>query len=120
MSGFLSILIILVCGLLILAVLVQNSKGGGLSSTFASNNQIMGVRKTADFLEKATWGLAIGLFILSLLSSPKTATVTEGQEGNVTESVTRKKADGLAGAPAPAPVNNPAPAQPQPGTQPGQ
>ena len=50
-----SILIFIVCALLILIVLVQNSKGGGLSSSFASSNQIMGVRKTTDFLEKATY-----------------------------------------------------------------
>lgn len=64
-----SILIIIACVLLILIVLVQNSKGGGLASNFASSNQVMGVRKTADFLEKATWTLAIGLLVLSLLAS---------------------------------------------------
>jgi preprotein translocase subunit SecG len=48
---------------------VQNSKGGGLASNFASSNQVMGVRKTADFLEKATWTLAISLLVLSLLAS---------------------------------------------------
>ena len=49
-----SVLIFIICVLLILIVLVQNSKGGGLASSFASSNQIMGVRKTTDFLEKAT------------------------------------------------------------------
>ena len=53
-----SVLIFIICVLLILIVLVQNSKGGGLASSFASSNQIMGVRKTTDFLEKATWTLA--------------------------------------------------------------
>jgi preprotein translocase subunit SecG len=52
--------------LLILIVLVQNSKGGGLASNFQSSNQIMGVRKTTDFLEKATWVLAGALLILSI------------------------------------------------------
>lgn len=61
-----SILIFIVCILLILVVLVQNSKGGGLSSTFASSNQVLGVKKTADFLEKATWTLAIALLVLTL------------------------------------------------------
>lgn len=64
-----SILIIIACILLILIVLVQNSKGGGLASNFSSSNQVMGVRKTADFLEKATWTLAISLLVLSLLAS---------------------------------------------------
>ncbi len=47
-----SVLILIVCVLMVLVVLVQNSKGGGLASNFASSNQFMGVRKTADFLEK--------------------------------------------------------------------
>ena len=64
-----SVLIINTCVLLILIALVQNSKGGGLASNFASSNQVMGVRKTADFLEKATWTLAIGLLVLSLLAT---------------------------------------------------
>lgn len=63
-----SVLILVVCVLMILAVIVQNSKGGGLASSFSSSNQIMGVRRTADFLEKITWGFAITLLILSLIS----------------------------------------------------
>jgi preprotein translocase subunit SecG len=65
---FVSVLIIIVCVLLTLVVLVQNSKGGGLASNFSSSNQIMGVRKTADFLEKATWTLAVALLVLSMVS----------------------------------------------------
>ncbi|HAH56881.1 MAG: preprotein translocase subunit SecG [Lentimicrobium sp.] len=63
-----SVLILITCVLLALVVLVQNSKGGGLASNFASSNQFMGVRKTADFLEKTTWTLAIVLLVLSLSS----------------------------------------------------
>jgi len=63
------ILIVIVCILLILIVLVQNSQGGGLASNFASSNQFMGVRKTTDFLEKATWILATGLLLFSLLAT---------------------------------------------------
>jgi len=65
---FISVLIIIACALLILVVLVQNSKGGGLASNFSTSNQFMGVRKTADFLEKATWSLAIALVVLSLVT----------------------------------------------------
>lgn len=54
--------------LLVLVVLAQNSKGGGLASNFTASNQVMGVRKTADFLEKATWTLAIALLVLSLVA----------------------------------------------------
>jgi len=63
-----SVLILIACVLLSLVVLVQNSKGGGLASNFSSSNQFMGVRKTADFLEKSTWTLAIVLLVLSLFS----------------------------------------------------
>lgn len=63
-----SVLILITCVLLILVVLVQNSKGGGLASNFSSSNQFMGVRKTADFLEKTTWTLAIVLLVLSMIS----------------------------------------------------
>jgi preprotein translocase subunit SecG len=66
---FFSIMIIVCAVLLILIVLVQNSKGGGLASGFGQGNQVMGVKKTADFLEKATWTLAIGLVVFSLLAS---------------------------------------------------
>ncbi|MDL2315285.1 preprotein translocase subunit SecG [Bacteroidales bacterium OttesenSCG-928-C19] len=66
---FISILILITCILLALIVLVQNSKGGGLAANFSSQNQIMGVRKTADFLEKSTWTLAIVLLVLSLAAA---------------------------------------------------
>ena len=56
---------VLMCGI----VLIQESKGGGLASSFSSSNQIMGVRKTTDFLEKATWGLAVAMVVLSVVSA---------------------------------------------------
>ena len=56
---------ILMCGI----VLIQESKGGGLASSFSSSNQIMGVKKTTDFLEKATWTLAIAMVVLSVVSA---------------------------------------------------
>ncbi|MCW3805048.1 preprotein translocase subunit SecG [Plebeiibacterium marinum] len=68
MYSVVSILVIIVSILLILIVLVQDSKGGGLASNFSSQNQIMGVRKTTDFLGKATWYLAGGLLVLSLVA----------------------------------------------------
>ena len=67
MYVFISILILIASILLILIVLIQNSKGGGLASGFSSSNQIMGVRKTTDFLEKATWSLAGTVIVLSIL-----------------------------------------------------
>ncbi len=69
MYTLITVLIFIVCILLVLIVLVQNSKGGGLASNFQSSNQIMGVRKTTDFLEKATWVLAGALLVLSIMGS---------------------------------------------------
>jgi preprotein translocase subunit SecG len=66
MYTFIIVIIFIVCAMLILLVLVQNSKGGGLSSSFSSSNQVMGVRRTTDFLEKATWILAVALVVLSI------------------------------------------------------
>src|ERR1700759_777410 len=62
----LMILAIVVCVLLGAIVLIQNPKGGGLTSNFSSSSQLMGVQKTGDFLEKGTWILAIALMVLSL------------------------------------------------------
>ena len=56
---------VLMCGI----VLIQNSKGGGLAASFASSNQIMGVRKTTDFLEKATWTLAVVIAVFCVISA---------------------------------------------------
>ena len=70
MYSFITILICLVALVLIGAVLVQNSKGGGLSSGFSSSNAIMGAPKTADFLEKSTWTLAGVLLVLCILTTP--------------------------------------------------
>jgi preprotein translocase subunit SecG len=72
---FVSVLVILACVLQILIVLVQNSKGGGLAANFTSAGQSMGIRKTADFLEKATWTLAGAILILSVVA---TATIPRG------------------------------------------
>lgn len=64
-------LIIVVCFLLVLVVMVQNPKGGGLSSSFGGGGtqQLGGVQKTTDFLDKSTWFLAIFLIALILASN---------------------------------------------------
>ena len=61
-------LIILASILIIFAVLAQNPKSG-MAANFGASNQVMGVRQTADFLEKSTWTLAISIVVLSLLAS---------------------------------------------------
>ncbi|MCB0838740.1 MAG: preprotein translocase subunit SecG [Bacteroidetes bacterium] len=79
MFVFLGILAIIVAGLLIVAVVIQNSKGGGLSSTFGGGaSQIMGARRSSEFIEKATWYLAAALAIVAFLAN------VAGTSGNTT------------------------------------
>lgn len=108
MFTFLAVLIIVVCALLAAFVLVQNSKGGGLAAGLSSSNQIMGVRKTSDFLEKATWTLAICLVVLSLAAnfSLKSGGPSAGGESSIQEQINN--------APVPAQPQAPAPTQQQP------
>ncbi|WP_396169184.1 preprotein translocase subunit SecG [Flavobacterium sp.] len=63
------VLITIVCFLLIIVIMVQNPKGGGLSSSIGGSTQMGGVQKTTDFLDKSTWFLAGALIVLVLLSS---------------------------------------------------
>ena len=74
---FITVLIIVACILQVMIVLVQNSKGGGLAANFTSTGQTMGVRKTADFLEKSTWTLAAAILFLCVVA---TATIPRGGE----------------------------------------
>jgi len=87
MFYFITVLIFIVCILLILIVLVQNSKGGGLAANFSGSNQVMGVRKTTDFLEKATWTLVGALFILCVAAA---GTITH-EEDNTNESLIKEQ-----------------------------
>ena len=66
MYTFLIVLILIASVLMVLAVLVQNPKSG-MASNFGASNQVMGVRQTADFLEKFTWGAAVVVLVLSLV-----------------------------------------------------
>ena len=81
------VIIFIVCALLILLVLVQNSKGGGLASSFSSSNQVMGVRRTTDFLEKATWILAIALVLLSISATAFLPRTGEAQKSAIEEQI---------------------------------
>ena len=64
-----AILIVIASILLVGVILIQKSKGGGLAANVNNYNQFMGVRKTTDFVEKATWGLAIFICALSIISA---------------------------------------------------
>lgn len=62
------ILIVIASVLMCLIVLIQESKGGGLAADYSNNNQILGAPKTTNFIERATWGLAIFMIAMSILS----------------------------------------------------
>jgi len=96
-----TILIIIASILLILIVLVQNSKGGGLASGFSSSNQYMGVRKTADFLEKATWGLIAFIVVLSIGATGIQANQKSGGSDSEIKEQYQKAQEELPGVVAP-------------------
>lgn len=60
---------IIVAIILMLVVLVQNPKGGGLATNFSQGNQIFGVEKTTDIVEKITWGGALLIVVISLVAA---------------------------------------------------
>ena len=90
MYTLLVILIVIAAVLLVGIVLIQESKGGGLASNFATYNQIGGVRKTTDFIEKATWGLAAAMVVISILCAwvAPTATTDSSVMENIENPVT--------------------------------
>lgn len=128
MQTFIIILVVIACLLLGLIVLVQNPKGGGLSSSFSSANQIGGVKRTTDFLEKATWSLATVIMALCLISAAFDATTVQTEEtqfddtenmqpqpqGQPGQGAGQQGGQGQQGAPA----QQEAPQQNQPGGQP--
>ena len=89
------VLMVLAAILMCFVVLVQNSKGGGLSSSFASSNQIMGVRKTTHFIDKLTWGLAIFMVVISIATSYVIPTTTEGSSVIMDQAVKEQKTNPL-------------------------
>lgn len=108
------ILIVIVCVLLGLIVLIQNPKGGGLTSNFSSSSQLMGVQKTGDFLEKGTWVLAIALMVLSLAVN---VVAKGGSSGNPVQNQDQIEKASKPAAPVSGPLNLP-PAQSAPATTP--
>jgi preprotein translocase subunit SecG len=101
------VLITIVCFLLVVVIMVQNPKGGGLSSSLGGSTQIGGVQKTTDFLDKSTWTLGailIGLILLSSLSFGGSLGTPDSKIIDKTEAPAPKAA-------TPAPVT-PAPATP--------
>lgn len=96
-------LIIIVAFLLVVVIMVQNPKGGGLSSAFGGGaNQIGGVQKTSDFLDKSTWTLATLLLVLILLSNVTVLNGNGPAESKIIDSEPNVETN------IPAPANGPA------------
>ena len=97
------IILTLICSvLLICVVLVQKSKGGGLSSSFAGSNQIMGVRRTNSFIEKLTWGLAGVICVLAVRSTFTMPKAIVGNSRVSAPAATEQTVPGNFNTPAPA------------------
>ncbi len=111
-----SILILIVAALLALVVLAQNPKGGGLAAGFTGAQQIGGVQRTADFLEKSTWTLAGALMVLCLVSaavqSGETAAMDELDAPSEQVTSGEVAPENVAPAAEEAPAQEPAPATP--------
>ncbi len=90
MFKVLLIIIVILALFLCFIVTIQNSKGGGLAAGFSSSNQIMGVRKTTDILEKTTWTLIACIAVLSIVTAyvakPKALNAGSVMEGAAIES----------------------------------
>lgn len=108
------IILTLICAvLLICVVLVQKSKGGGLSSSFAGSNQIMGVRRTNSFIEKLTWGLAGAICVLAVLSTFTMPKAIVGNSRVSAPAATEQTVPGDFNTPAPVAAPAPAAAAPE-------
>jgi preprotein translocase subunit SecG len=101
-------LIILFSALLIVLILVQNPKGGGISGEFSSSGatQMFGVQKTGDLVEQLTWGFSIAILVLVLVTN---FTLSSGTTEGV-QSINVEKAASKTIPTAPAPVSAPIPA----------
>lgn len=116
------VLIIIVAVFLMLAVLIQNPKGGGINSQFtgAGANQLFGVKKTTDLLEQITWGLAIAIAVFSLSTHffvDKTGTA-ENSSINVQKAQQKVISNPSLPAPGATPQQQPAATTQQPTQQP--
>lgn len=85
MYGVFVVIIVIASIFLTIAVLLQNSKGGGLAANFAAGNQTFGVRQTADFLERATWWLAGIIIVCCIAASGAVGTGNQSKKSDLTK-----------------------------------
>ena len=96
------VLITIVCFLLIVVIMVQNPKGGGLSSSIGGSQMLGGVQKTTDFLDKSTWALGTILIVLILLSSLSFTGTLSDNDSKIIDNVNKEAAAPKTTTPAPA------------------
>ena len=116
MFAFIITLLIILSVLLIVLILIQNPKGGGLSGEFSSSSagQMFGVAKTTDIVEKLTWGFSIGIMVLVLVSG---FTISNADQGIEPITIQESSAPTVPVAPAPistAPAATPSPIETAP------
>lgn len=111
----LTVLVIIASIFLTIVVLLQNSKGGGLASNFTAGNQTFGVRKTADILEKITWGLVAFIFLFSVVTTFST-TGSGKNEMDITDKVQNAATEQAPEFPS-APIQQAAPAEEAPAAE---
>ena len=73
-------LVLVVAVFLVLVILTQNSKGGGLTGEMSGAASHMGARSATDFIEKATWGLLTAFFVLSIAANLATSPATTEED----------------------------------------
>lgn len=93
MAQLITVLIIIASILLVLVVLMQNPKGGGLSTDFGAAQNIGGVKQTNEFIEKATWSLAGFIAVMSIVMTLMySSTPTYVEDEQPTEQPTEEQA----------------------------
>lgn len=103
------VLIILAAVCLVIAVLLQNGKGEGLTTNFAAANQTLGVRGAANLLEKVTWGLVAFILVMSIASTFAIRGNSEGKSGDAVNEEILGQSDAQAEFPsATLPISDPA------------
>jgi len=122
MVYFFGALAILASVFMVAAVIIQNSKGGGINSAFgtAGATQMLGARRSDEAIEKITWGLAAGIMVLAFLTNVMSVT----KETKSSEWLMKEALNGKYVAPtsvpdisAPAKDAKTAPAQPATGAK---
>ena len=108
------VFIVIASILLTLVVLLQNGKGEGMASNFVAGNQAFGVRQTADFLEKVSWGLVAFILVLSIVSSFTLG--TQGTDVDVTNKIENDATEAQPEFPS-APIQQGAPSSEAPATE---